>query len=504
MDTATSVGPTAAAPARGRSARSVVRRSWVLVLALVVVVVAWRIAVTALYVSGLALTVVGVLVVLRGRRNWAVGASAVVVVLGLGGPWLGVRLAYRPVGVAVSGSVESYSEYLTSVGDVTLLTHRDSVLAVGDSGATAWQTDVPDLSGVWPLTDGRLLVRADGELVAIAGDAEGERGWSRPLVAGEDTLVAVSADVVVQRSCVKAEGAVASCTWAGVDLADGAGLWEVEGAWAPGWPVRSGRPSTSVSIVHSLETSLFTVRGERGEIDVHDADTGQTVQVLRGPDVSPVLVGDAALVFRTGGTCSVELVRTAGSQWTSEYPCALWDEPEYDFSWGGSRVGDAYWGEPIEGRGTLVVDLGDGTVRNEGASYERDIYPFGFEDREPVEVLGAGLDVQVRSDGLVGRDPVDGTARWEVGVPGANIRSVQAAGGVVVMTRYQRPLLLHEWFAPEDPRTVVVEVLDAVSGERRAVVRTADMLGGPVLVGDRVLLEVADVSGERTMRLIGR
>ena len=189
-----------------------------------------------------------------------------------------------------------------------------------------------------------------------------------------------------------------------------------------------------------------------------------------------------------------------GPQWTSEYPCALRPPFTYPDQPGGTQVGDAYWGEPLEDGATLAVDLQDGTVREQTASVKGGTFEVGDD---PVHVLGAEVDVDVTDDRVVVRDPGDGTVLWGTTPSLGGVVEVRAAGDLVVVTRQARPLLLREWFGPDVASEDVVEVFDAATGELRAAVRPRYWAPGPEILGDRVLLGVPDTSGEPTLRIIG-
>jgi hypothetical protein len=477
-------------------------RWWPVPLGVAVMVLAWRLDSSAGYVAGLAIVAVSLLVLLRRRRAVAAAVVVVALVAGLTGPWLGLRDAYRATGVAVTADVGPDPVFVTSAGDVAVLADDGSVVGVDTSGAQVWDVDLPRLLRLWPLPGGRLVAWSGDELVALSG-ASGAELWTVPASSASE-LVAVTPEVVVARTCTSPASGPSTCTWSGLDVADGTTVWAAAGAWAPGWPVTSHDPTADGGLVGSLDTSLLTVGGTggaggtSGPIELRDAATGQTLDVVDDPDASPVLLGDSALVFRDGEPCTVELVRSAGPGWTSEYPCALRRPLLYSYQSGGTHVGDAYRGEPVDGEGTLAIDLRDGAVRTARVSLKEATYDVGDD---PVHVLGAGVDVQVSRDGVTVRDPADGTVLWELTPPG-DVTTVQASGDVVVVTRRARPLLLREWFGPDPASADVIEVRDAATGDLRAAVRPRYWAPAPVILDDGVLLGLPDVTGEPTLRVV--
>jgi hypothetical protein len=68
---------------------------------------------------------------------------------------------------------------------------------------------------------------------------------------------------------------------------------------------------------------------------------------------------------------------------------------------------------------------------------------------------------------------------------------------------YSRPLLLHEWFAPDDGGLVTLQVRDARTGALRAEVRHRASSTEPNLIGDQVLVETADLDGQSSARIVG-
>jgi hypothetical protein len=482
-----------------RGLRPHVRRWATTVLGLVVVVGAWRVGISWVYVLGVLVTLIGAVKALHGR--WILQLAAVVAVGGvsLGGPWLGVRMAYEPVGVEVPRSVESYAHYVTTVDDATIFYQEDRLTAVGGDGSELWTSDLIDLRYILPVTDDRLVTVLRGVLVGV--DDEAGRVWSR-LVVWEDDLAAQGDGVVVLRSCVTQEGEPARCTWTGVEVVGGETAWETSGLWAPGWSAVDAQHWDDY--VRALPAALFVVRDESGFFEVREAATGNVVQRLPDDDTAPVLVGDDVLVVQQSGECSIALLRDGEPEWTSAFDCAQWRDLEYSFATPGVVVGDTFWAQPVEDVGTLVVDLRDGTVRTAGYSYWGAWYPYGsFDDREPVHVLGAGVEAQVGPGGVVVRDPSSGDRLWSVAVRDEDVRSVQVAGEVLVLSRYVQPLLLHEWFAPEDRARIAVEVYDVRSGELRATARPEGYPWAPLLAGDRVVLDVGDLDGDVTLRMIG-
>lgn len=141
-------------------------------------------------------------------------------------------------------------------------------------------------------------------------------------------------------------------------------------------------------------------------------------------------------------------------------------------------------------------------MRPSGPAYALDAYPSGLDEGETLRVVGAGVEVEPQRDRVVVRDAATGAELWRAPVPGSQVRSIRARGELVAIEEYHDPLLLHEWFAPRDPRTVTLVVRDARTGETRASVRhdfSSDQL---TMAGDRVLLNWQDRHGESQGRMI--
>lgn len=500
------VGDHESAPSR-RPDLSVLRPWLVAGLGVVGVVWGWRAGLTWPYVVGLVVAVIGALRILRDLRDLRplalAGLVGLVALLGVGGPWLGARLAYAPVGVEAPAWVESFSHYVTTVDGGPVLLWDDALVALDEDGAEAWTSVADGVRRLWSVSEDRLVTLGYEALSATGTD--GADLWSRPLDAEvEYDVVAMGERVVVLRSCTTSqEGSPAQCTWAGVDVDSGDTVWQTSGTWAAGWSA-VGRPLWD-DYVSAVPSSLVVVRGASGTLDVHDATTGDVVQTLPDDGRAPVLVGGELLLVQQSGDCSVSLMRDGEPVWVTELDCARWPELEHELTTPGVVVAGELWTRPAEETGTVVVDLADGTVRYEGFSYWAQWFPYGeFDaDREPVHVLGAGVQVDVDPGGLTVRDPGSGERLWSLATRGDDIRSLQLDGEVLVLTRYTRPLLLHEWLAPQDPDHVAVDVYDVRTGERRASARPEAYPWSPLLAGDRVVLDVADLDGRVTLRIIG-
>ena len=474
-----------------------------LVLALGIVggVVAWRNASAPWYLVALVVTVVGVLCVLHGRPRWAALAVLATVLAGLGGPWLGVRLAYRPVGVQAPWHLEDYS-YVSSDDAVTRLRNAYEMVALDRSGEEAWSVDLDHVLRIYPLNDGVVVVFTRDKLMAIGAD--GTIRWSRASSElGE--LVAVDGHVAVDQECrPRAADEPTTCTWTGVDTNDGTTLWELAGATSHVGVLADGvDPFTPI---YHVETSLFSV-GVDGSAEIRDARTGELVQRLPDNGGKSILVGDAVLVVDDAGPCSAELLRAGSAVWHTEFDCALWESGVWHNKYGvepeGFRVGDTIWFNPTDR--TFVLDLTDGAVRTEPHHFRLQVWPYGFtaQDVFPVIVLGAGVQVEARENAVVALDPADSRELWQVRVAAGDVRSIRADGGVVLIDVYSRPLLLHEWFAPDDAGLVTLQVRDARTGALRAEVRHRASSTEPNLIGDQVLVEMEGLDGHSRLRMVG-
>lgn len=488
-----------AAGSRARTGR-LVGSGLLALVGVAVAVWAWRFGGTPLYVGGLLATAIGVVVALRGRRREQVVAALVLAVVGVGGPWLGIRLAYAPTGVDVPPLVGGSAEYVGSVGDEgVLLVSGSALVAVGADGTLLTSTSLGDVRRVWPVTGEGAVALGDGVLVGLAPD--GRQTWTRS-VATEDEPVAGTEGVVVLRSCGAPEDDVVPCTWTGIDVADGVEAWEVTGEWDPSSPAPG--PAPTRYLVQPALVPAFVARDDAGTRRVYDAGSGQELRALPDDERVTVLAGDDVLmVAADGGSCSVTLVRDGSTGPESPFACDLWrGQPG---SSPGVLVGGSFWATPTEAAGTLVVDLTDGTARTEGYSYGSGWYPYGSPaaDGEPVHVLGAGVDARVDDDGVAVLDPASGETLWQVTVRSEDIRSLQLGGEVLVLSRYPRPLLLHEWFAPSDDGVAVTEVYDARTGERLAALRTGTGSTSPVVTGRHVIVDAVDQDGSSTRRLVG-
>lgn len=498
--TRTTAPPTTSA---GPPARPGLRPRWrpvaVLLLGLAAVVVGWRTGSTGPYLAGAAVTAIALARALRGRRGPV--AAVLLLAAAVAGPWLGLRAAYPVPGAEAAFPVAPYSDPLVALDDVVVLRHDDEVLALGDDGEIVWRVGLDRIGSVAVLED--VVVVGTGE-ERVAVDPTGRVLWTRP--ATEEDLVAAGDGVAVLRACEPAdEGEPARCTWTGIDLGDGGAAWEITGRYADGWPVDAGGDELTAPDV--VTTSLFTVRGTGtgtgGGVEVRAAATGDVVQAV-ADDVAPVLVGADVLAFRDGGArCEVSLLRGGRSEWTTPFDCALWRAPQFSFESYGARVAGTFWADPVDGVGTLVVDLGDGAVRTEPYALREDWYPYGVEPGAgPVPVLGGRVEARVEpGEGLVVRSG-DGARLWAVDVAPADVRSVQVSDDLVVLSRYRDPLLLHEWFAPRDRAAVDVHVHDATTGALVVRLRQDAEPSGPGLVGDRVLLDVLDRAADSTFRLV--
>jgi outer membrane protein assembly factor BamB len=456
----------------------------VLTVSLIGVIVSWQLSLSWCYLLGLAVVLAWGLFALDHRVLWQLALTLAVAGVGIGGPWLALRLSYQPVGVEVAAPVDLMTDVVSDEG-VVFFAGYSGVVAVDDSGAELWRADM-EVDDVWPLGDGRLLVATWDDLVLL--DADGRHVWSRPLPEGLGWtfgFVARDDDVLVHQGCALEGSRPTDCRYTAMDATDGSTRWELWGTWAPGWPLANGEMRDKV---RTIDTSLFTVLGESGSIEVRDAGTGEVIREVPADGVTPVLVDDALLLVHDGEPCRAELWRDGGQEWTAEFDCALWRAPTDQYEDPGRRIGDAFWVTPVEGQGRLVVDLGTGTVR--------------VVDAEESHALGAGVDVEVRDGGLTVRDPVDGRPLWEVSLALGNVGSLRVSGDLVVVARETGGMLLREWFAPRDGRRHVVDVYDARTGELVASFRRESEFFAPIVADDRFVADVSDADGHTTMRMI--
>lgn len=296
------------------------RRWGLAALAVAVLGIGWWSTSSALYLLGLALVAVATAVLLRRRARVAVLTALAVALVGIGGPWLAVQRAYRPAGVPVAADVVGH-DYVPSDDELVRLVST-SITALSADGEVAWWTPflTATPTAVWPLAGGRTLVKTADDTLAL--DDEGQVLWSHPRTA-DATVVAGSGDRLVERVCANVPSQRASCTWTGLDAADGTAAWTVAGTWAPGFSVRDG--GEGLDQVRAVTTSLFLTDGGAGSTAVRDAGTGSVIQqVPAGPTIW--LTGDTVLVLADeDGSCTLELFRTAGSAWRSPVDCALQD-----------------------------------------------------------------------------------------------------------------------------------------------------------------------------------
>ncbi len=452
-------------------------------LALGATVVGWRLAHHLLYPAGLLLLVLWGASVLLRRRNRIAFALAVVA-FGVGGPWLGVRLEYEPGASTPTVVNAQYWAYVATADGIPVFMNgvAAALVAVDDSGEPAWRADLPDGASLTPSADGGFLVRGVTSVARL--DPRGQRAWTHPAPALSTSFVAEADDIVVTRAC--SDGADGTtCTWAGADRADGSTRWEVTGAPAPGWAITTVGPQGADGAFAPPGTSLFTVRAESGDVEVHTATTGAVVYEV-GSRVTPLLVGDAVLAVHQANPCGAELVRDGERVWSADVLCGSWApiaadqpaEPGAEDLWFarpradvGGLVGDSWWSAPGAAGRVTVIDLRTGAVRYEPVA-----------DR----VLGAGVEVRLSAGAISVRDPDDGTELWTARIP-SDGRWVVAEGDVVVV-RHEPSLLLEEVFRADAP-LAVVEVYEAVTGRLRGRL-PAD--GGIEAAGDRVVVDVTD------------
>ena len=488
---------------RWRPLREVLMREPVLLGSTVAAIaVGWLLTVDLLYLAGLGLAVLWASIVPARRRVRAL-AIVTVLVLGLGGPCLAVRLSYRETGVAVTSDVDLTSvEYVTAGdGGVVVLgrgpddgdsTFDVVLVAMSDSGEQVWTTP-SGMRMYWPLDDGRL-VALDGHAfrdIALI-DTHGDEEWSHSLAPDQGGLVAMDGDVLVVQAC--AEG---RCTWTGLDLADGRERWELIALPAPAWHLRDAERWDPNGAGFPFVSSLFVTASESGVTQLRDAGTGAVVgEVPQG--ATPVLARELAFALHRDGRCRVELV-LGGEPWVTEIDCALVGQVPADAPPTaldelltpappalGVLVGDAWWlvgdawfatefppgaATVLDGAGT-VLDITTGSSRTAPAATRR--------------TFGAGVVVEHSGGGFTVRDPVDGARLWGAPLPDGSL--VRSAGDLVVMA-YRAPLLLGELFDPGARADTVVEVREARTGSVVARLRAGSRFA---IADDRVFVDVGD------------
>lgn|GEM_PF-5251472 len=454
----------------------------------------WLLTSDLLYLGGLLLAVIWASSVLARRRDrWLVVLA--VLLVGLGGPAVGVRLAYQEAGVEVTSDVDlAYADHITTQ-DGAVVMHGDSfgelvrpaLVAVDDSGHQAWSFVDGGLVAYWPLDDGSLVAAGHSYFQDFARvDVQGQTVWSYSVAPDQGGLVAMDDEAVVVQVC--ADG---GCTWTGLDLEDGSERWEVTGPPAPAWRLRDGewwnlRRAADLPPA----TSLFATAGASGRTELREAGTGAVVGDVAG-DATLVLARDMAIVLDRSGPCRAELRSGGERPWATEIDCALLDRlpAEAPSTWQGEMltpapdalgvlVGDAWW---------LVGDAGmiglDPLPTANGAGVALDLRT-GAARSVPAatRTFGAGVVIEYGGDGITVRDPLDGARLW--GASLAQPELVEAAGDLVVL-RYEAPLLLGDFFDPGNRGDTVIEVREARTGDLVARLRSGRDFA---IAGDRVFV----------------
>lgn len=495
----TSVAPPALSgqiPRRSRwePVREAVARAPVfLVITVAAVAAGWLLTSDMLYLGGLLLAVIWASTVLVRRRDRLLVVVAVLLV-GLGGPALGVRLAYREAGVAVAADVElAYADYITTQ-DGAVVMHgeaygqpvRPALVAVDDSGQRAWSFADGGLTAYWPLDDGSLVAADHSDFQDFALiDAQGQTVWSYSVAPDQGGMVAMDEDALVVQTC--ADG---GCTWTGIDLEDGSERWEVTGPPAPAWHLRDSERRNIPGADLPGATSLFATAGADGQTEVREAGTGVVVGEVPG-DATLLLVRDMAIVLDRSGPCRAELRLGGDAPWATEIDCALIDRvpAQASSTWLdevltatpdalGVLVGDAWWlfgdaeligvdpSVTADGAG-VVLDLRTGAARNEPAA---------------TRTFGAGVVIEYSRSGITVRDPLDGARLWGATLPDPEL--AESAGELVVL-RYEAPLLLGELFDPGNRGDTVIEIREARTGDVVARLRSGRQFA---IAGDRVFV----------------
>ena len=490
---------------RWRPLRVVLARERTLLGSTVVAIAGgWLFTNNLVYVGGLLLAMIWARYALVRRRNrWLVALT--VLLVGLGGPFLAVRLAYLETGTAVDSHVDLVSaNSVTTHDSVAVLDGQDpfpnesrfwGLVAVNDSGEQVWARRAGGMT-FWPVGDGRVVEAADSRLTYVSLiDLQGDQVWSHSVAPDQGGPVAMDDDTVVVQGCTGSQ-----CTWTGLDLADGTERWELAGAPAPAWHLRDAEWRNVASVFAQSGSSLFVTAGESGRTEVREAATGAVVaEVPAG--ATPILARDMALILRGDGPCRAELVG-GGEAWVTEIDCGLVDQVTVDapatFIEGlhtrtpdtlGILVGDAWW---LLGDTWVYTSLGGGgPVMSNSAGSVVDIRTGAVRNVPPVpRTLGAGVvvemggGVELGGGGITVRDPEDGARLWSA--PPRDFPIVEARGEFVVLS-YGAPLLLGEVFDPGNRADAVVEVREARTGDVVARVRAN---GSFVIAGDRVFVDL--------------
>ncbi len=455
----------------------------------VTMVAGWWLTHPLIYLAGLSLAVLWATHSPLTAR-WRLALVAVVLVVGLGGPWLAVRLAYREVGLEPYGRVSAEgSDHVASAEGFTVLADARGVFAIDATGAEAWHVD-SSLSEIWALEDGGAVLTDRQQFLHVNADGAALT-WSFTAAPPLGGIVAEGGGVVVVQACADVADA-APCTWTGLDLADGSARWTASGAPTAAWPLPDLDETNADSPLANSGTSLFAVATDSGEVEVREAATGEVVDVLPAR-AEALLVGDGVLVLERGSECSIELRRGGAEVWATDQPCGAWpplDTEEFrptDWRYRsiaglGARVGDSWWSAPAVADGAgPVLDLRTGDIRMVV---------------EAQRSLGAGVEVEERDGRVTVRDAVEGTRLWSARAPG-DVWSTWAEGEVVVVER-DAPLLLGEVFAPAGRGDDVVEVYDARTGRLLGRQRAS---GHIEIAGDRVVVALDDHG--REVRVLG-
>lgn len=464
---------------------------------LAVVLTGWWQSSTPFYCAGLVIVAVAVAKLLAERR--LIAALAVVTLLGagVGGPWLGVRLAYS------TGSDPAHrlmSAVLAEDGR-TWAVDAHGLLMLDVDGTRLWHR--PPARGLLvPLSVDRLLVQERSGGAAVVLDDRGAEVWSSSWDEADNAAaVAGDGEVLVERLCPE-DG---PCTWTGRSVIDGAELWEVTGERAS--EARVLDPVDFDDHWQRLTSEWFATGEADGTVALRLAATGEEVHRVAASTLV-ARAGDVVLAFDRQG-CMMQVVRATGAPGPVPVDCLLIEAVR-----DGVRDGAGWDDVNHKGAGQpYLVRQGDvvAVVGELGASHvieletaqarvlERDLDAYerflgGDDPGYDRAVVGAQAQVDVAPEEIVVRDLATGERRWAVPVPAHQVLAVWARDDRVVVQRAHRPLLLHEVFAREDDQARTVEVYDAHSGERRAAVRTqvsgARASGEPYGVGSRVYLRL--------------
>lgn len=488
------------------------------VVALWLVVVGWDQAHAVRYVAGLVLLAAAVLMAFSWRRWWAWVMAAGVGLVGVAGPWLGVQVAYREVGVPTGVGFPVVEASERADGALFVRTPANVWVAEPDGEVRYVLAHDEDVTGILP---GGQLVRYHRSGTAVTGysvfDEHGEQVWSSAWASGmHGSVIATAGQVLVEEQCVIEEDQH-RCQWAGRQISDGEQQWTVHGAPALDDSARSRALHSwwlsqfSTYGMSFLGNGWLATSGAEGVVELRSAATGQVVH--RVERAAPVFAfGDVALQADEG-SCELVLVDLEGATTMIEPGCevvvsvadrlrspSVSGEPQLRLQW---------WGEEVviyetPGRG-WALDLETAEVREVDRWLTDSPLRVTDDAVQQAAALSNGtVQVEAGDGALVVRDVSTGEALWSYDLAVAEDARVWLGDQVVLVDRVAPSLLLHEWFAPHDPQARTLELLDARTGQRIERARygvgafnrspesgyVASYAYQALLVGDRVLLGI--------------